>query len=117
MCEKNFDLNSGFTILVPLSPMLSPLRMTAKHDTDFNLPILHSLSRLNAWCSFLLTKYCPNSHIVALDNEQLIVNTRKTDTLNFLRSNGRVNFVIHLNELKTCAGTLLTDCRFLFDQF
>ena len=95
------DTNEGFTVNVPLTPLPSPLNVTLKDDTSFNVPILHTITQRYPWRNHLPSKYCYNSWIIAINEEEPITASGALDTLNYLRMNGATEVTIQLHKRTT----------------
>lgn len=112
-----YDPNAGFTVTLPIPAYPVPLNISLKDDKIFNMPILCKLRNRHPWRNHLPTEYLNNVWILAIDNEEPITASGAIDTLNFLRKNHRTTCIIQFHKRQTYSGTLLNDCRSLFDQF
>ena len=59
--------------------------------------------------------YCYDAWIISIDEEEPIIAGGVIETLNYLRKNGKPEVVLQLHKRNTDNGTLLNECRSLFD--
>ena len=109
--------DEGFTATVPLQQKLCPLNITVKDDSSFNIPILRAMTQRHPWRNYMPSEYCYNSWIIAINEEEPITAARILDTLNCLRKNGATEVFMQLHKRSAYNGTLLNECRSLFNQF
>ena len=88
-----------------------------KDDALFIITILYSISQRHPWKNILPSECCCNSWIISIDEEDPITVGDVIDTLNYFRKNGKTEVVMQLHERTSYNGTLLNECRYLFDQF
>jgi len=115
--SSSFDPNAGFTATVPLPNNSSALNVIIKNDQSYDIPMLHSINRRHPWRNCLPAEHCSNYWIIAINEEECITAAGVLETLKCLRDNYVTEVVIRLHKRSTYNGTLLSDCRSLFDQF